>query len=86
MFILDKTLNIYESIGYFCISSRPEQREEPRPVTSGAQKSASSGGGVGMWLKLVFLVSVAVLVYLVIINMNPSAESKIPLTLDKKGQ
>lgn len=67
----------------FIIFSRPEAHEEQRPASSGAQKSAG-GGGVAMWLKLVFFVSVAALVYLVVINMNPSAENKIPLTLDEK--
>ncbi|WAR25419.1 hypothetical protein MAR_011123 [Mya arenaria] len=51
------------------------------PPTNAASKSGG-GGGVGMWLKLIFLLVVAFLVYLVVINMNPNAESKIPLSLE----
>ncbi|KAH3820493.1 uncharacterized protein LOC127880831 [Dreissena polymorpha] len=55
-----------------------KKTEVPRNT---AQKSGG-GGGIGMWLKLFFLLSVAFLVYLVVINMNPTAENKIPLTFD----
>lgn len=44
----------------------------------------SSSGGMGMWIKLVFVVVVAILVYLVIVNMNPSAQNKIPSSFSKK--
>lgn len=68
---------------YLCRQGDTRENVKPPPAKSGAQRS--SGGGVGMWLKLIFIISVAVLVYLVVINMNPSAENKIPLTLDEKN-
>lgn len=57
-------------------------RTENQSPTSSDSENKQSGGGVSMLLKLVFLAVVVFLVYLVVINMNPSAEDKIPLTYE----
>lgn len=62
---------------------------DSRPVTASRPKETKTsktegGGGISMWIKLLFVIFVAFLVYLVIINMNPSAENKIPLTIEDK--
>lgn len=62
---------------FFRQSDRPTTASRPKQSQAAGSKS---GGGISMWLKLIFVVIVAFLVYLVIINMNPSAENRIPLT------
>ncbi|XP_060575662.1 emerin homolog 1-like isoform X1 [Ruditapes philippinarum] len=59
-----------------------QQGDGPTSATKPKTTEKQSKGGISMWIKLLFVVIVAFLVYLVIINMNPSAENKIPLTFD----
>lgn len=60
-------------------SQQDTRQQAPTKKASSPQKS---GGGMSMWLKLIFILLVAFLVYLVVINMNPSAENRIPLSID----
>ena len=47
------------------------------------KKSTKKSSGLALWIKLLLVIVVAVLVYLVIINMNPSAQNKIPMSLEE---
>jgi len=62
----------------------PQSALSGKPAGSGAKTPAksSSGGGLAMWIKLMLIVVMAALVYLVIVNMNPSAQNKIPSRLE----
>ncbi|KAL4238607.1 hypothetical protein ACF0H5_003314 [Mactra antiquata] len=60
----------------------PSCTADTRPTTSDGEQS-SGGGGISMWIKVIFVIVLAFLVYLVIINMNPSAQDKIPVSYEE---
>ena len=62
-------------------SSATSQRPTSGPTPD--KKTAKASGGLALWIKLLFVIVVAVLVYLVIINVNPSAQNKIPMSLEE---
>ncbi|XP_052072586.1 lamina-associated polypeptide 2, isoforms beta/delta/epsilon/gamma-like isoform X1 [Mytilus californianus] len=58
--------------------------ERSSPTASSETTSTTeekSGGGIPMWVKLVIFLLVAFFVYLVIVNMEPSADGKIPKSI-----
>lgn len=67
-------------------SQAPRQTSAPTPRQTSAptpdKKTTKKSGGFALWIKLLFVIIVAILVYLVIINVNPSAQNKIPMSLE----
>ncbi|VDH99174.1 Hypothetical predicted protein [Mytilus galloprovincialis] len=60
---------------------KPERSSPPASSETTSTTEEKSGGGLPTWVKLVVLLLVAFFVYLVIVNMEPSADGKIPKSI-----
>ncbi|CAG2216240.1 unnamed protein product [Mytilus edulis] len=60
---------------------KPERSSPPASSENTSTTEEKSGGGLPIWVKLVILLLVAFFVYLVIVNMEPSADEKIPKSI-----
>ena len=59
-------------------TKEPTGRSKPPP---NQETNPTSTGGIPMWVKLLIFLLVAFFVYLVIVNMEPSADNKIPRSI-----
>ncbi|XP_076074442.1 lamina-associated polypeptide 2-like [Mytilus galloprovincialis] len=60
---------------------KTERSSPPASSETTSTTEEKSGGGLPTWVKLVVLLLVAFFVYLVIVNMEPSADEKIPKSI-----
>jgi hypothetical protein len=62
----------------FFRTKEPTGRSKPPPTQ---ETNPTSTGGIPMWVKLLVFLLIAFFVYLVIVNMEPSADNKIPKSI-----
>lgn len=59
----------------------PTGRSKLPPTQETNPNSTGETGGIPMWVKLLVFMLTAFFVYLVIVNMEPSADDKIPKSI-----